>query len=137
MIRKTLTSLALVAGCTIALAVPVAQAQTVDTQILMNAPRVNPGDRADWMAGSNNAESAQYDRLMGQNRALRPSRTHNECGSISNAHLRAGCMEGRAFDEDRRSMGLREGLTGDSSGRMNSIDRTFQGPEKYDPRLGR
>ena len=31
----------------------------------------------------------------------------------------------------------RDGLTGDSHGRMNPIDRTFQGPEMYDPRFGR
>ena len=41
MIKKSLISTALVAGCAMALTVPVAQAQTVDTRAQMNAPRVN------------------------------------------------------------------------------------------------
>jgi hypothetical protein len=136
MIGKTLTSLAIAAGYVIALAASV-QAQTVDTQILMNAPRVNPGDRADWMASRNNAESTQYERLRERNEAYLQYRMRRECGSIANAHLRTGCMDSLSLSEDQRSINLRNGLTGDSNGRMNSIDRTFQGPEMYDPRFGR
>jgi hypothetical protein len=61
---KTLTSIALVAGCTVALAVPMGQAQTMDRHSLVDAPL--GGDR--------------------EARILR------ECGPITNAHLRAGCM---------------------------------------------
>ena len=136
MINKALTSLAFAAGCAIALAVPAVQAQTADTQILMNTPRLNAGDN-DGSLGRNNAENAQYDRLLQTDPAFRHSRMIRECGSITIAHLRAGCMESFAIDEDRRSMGWRYGLTGDSHGRMNPIDRTFQGPEMYDPRFGR
>src|SRR4051794_33864658 len=64
MTKKTLTNLALAAGCMMALAGPTAQAQMVDSRILMHAPRVHADDGADWMAGANNAESAQYDRLL-------------------------------------------------------------------------
>jgi hypothetical protein len=113
MTKGTLTSLAFVAGCAIALTVPAVQAQTLDSQIVM------------------------YDRLLELNPAFRESRILKECGPITNAHLQAGCVDSFSTSEDRRSIGLRDGLTGDSSGRMNRIDRTFQGPEKYDPRLGR
>jgi hypothetical protein len=113
MIKGTLTSLAFVAGCAIALAVPAAQAQTLDSQIVM------------------------YDRLLELNPAYRESRILKECGPITNAHLQAGCVESFDANERQRSVGLRDGLTGGSSGRMNPIDRTFQGPEMYDPRFGR
>ena len=113
MIRKTLTSVAFAAGCAMALAVPAVQAQTLDMQTSM------------------------YDRLLQPTQAERHSRMLRECGSIGNTHLRTGCMDSIAIEEDQRSMRLRDGLTGDSHGRMNSIDRTFQGPEKYDPRFGR
>jgi hypothetical protein len=113
MIRGTLNGLAFVVGCALAAAIPAAQAQTLDAQISM------------------------YDRLLELSPAHRESRILRECGSITNAHLQAGCVDGVIANEDWRSMGLREGLTGDSSGRMNPIDRTFQGPERYDPRFGR
>src|SRR5689334_4697067 len=121
MITKILTSIALVAGCAIGLAAPMAQAQT-DTQIQATAPRVTFGTQAD--------------RFLDLSPAVR-GRMRTECRPIANAHLRAGCIDSLAIDEDRRSMGLRDGLTGGGDGRMNSIDRTFQGPEMYDPRFGR
>jgi hypothetical protein len=113
MIKGTLTRLAFVAGCAIALAFPAAQAQTLDSQIVM------------------------YDRLLELNPAYRESRIIRECGPITNAHLQAGCVDSVIANEKQRSLGLRDGYTGDSSGRMNRIDRTFQGPEMYDPRFGR
>jgi hypothetical protein len=137
MIRKTLTSVVLAAGCAVALALPVVQAQTVDTQILMNAPRVNPGDRADWMAGRNSAESAQYDRLLEVNRAYGQSRILKECGPITNAHLRAGCFDSFSTSEDQPSPGWNEGLTGGSSGMMNSIGPTPYSPNMPIPDAGR
>jgi hypothetical protein len=39
--KKTLTSLALVAGCAITLAVPATQAQTMDTRVVTTARRLN------------------------------------------------------------------------------------------------
>ena len=115
MIRKTLARIAFVAGCAVGLAAPMAQAQTT-------APHRHFG--------------AQNDRFLDLTEHTK-SRMRTECGPITNAHLRAGCMDSLAIDEDRRSMGLRDGLTGGGDGRMNPIDRTFQGPEKYDPHLGR
>ncbi len=123
MTKKSLTSIALVAGCAIGLAAPVAQSQTVDAQTRMNAPWVNP--------------SAQADRLLDMGPESGQGRIRKECGPITNAHLRASCIDSLAIDEDRRSMGWKDGLTGDSHGRMNPTDRTFQGPEIYDPSLGR
>jgi hypothetical protein len=108
MIKKTLNSLAFAAGCAIALAAMPIQAQTVDTQ-----------------------------SRMGRNEADLQYRMQRECGSMANAHLRTGCMDSLALREDLRSRELRDGLTGGGHGRMNSIDRTFQGPETYDPRFGR
>src|SRR3954470_20281364 len=96
-----------------ALAVPAVQAQTLDMQTSM------------------------YERLLQPTQAERHSRMLRECGSIANTHLRTGCMDSIAIEEDQRSRGLRYGLTGDSHGRMNPVDRTFQGPEKYEPHLGR
>ena len=93
---KTVTSLALAAGCALALAIPAAQAQIVDTQTLSTAPRVNAGDRADWLAARNNAESAQYDRLLETNRAYRQSRILKECGSIANARSWSGRAPARS-----------------------------------------
>ena len=122
MIMKSLTIIALVAGYAIGAVVPVTQAQTVDRQTQMGAPRINPGP--------------QYDPLLDLRPTLGQGRVRKECGFIANAHLRAGCIDSLAIDEDRRVI-LRNGLTGDSHGRMNPIDRTFQGPEMYDPSFGR
>ena len=122
MIMKPLTIIALVAGWAIGAAVPAAQAQTVHKQTQMGAPRLNPGP--------------QYDPLLDLSPADNNGRIRKECGPIANAHLRAGCIDSLAIDEDRRVI-LRNGLTGDSHGRMNPIDRTFQGPEMYDPSFGR
>ena len=121
MIMKTLTRIALVAGFAVGLAVPMVQAQT-DTQAQSTAPRITFGTQADPFLD------------------LSPEvkgRIRTECGPIDNAHLRATCIDSLAIDADRRSIGSRDGLTGGADGRMNSIDRTFQGPEMYDPRFGR
>ena len=130
MIGKTLNSVALIAGCAVALALPMAQAQTVDTQILMNAPRINAGDRADWMAGRNNAESAQYDRRLDLNRAYRQSRILKECGPITNAHLRAGCIDSIDLEQHDR-------MTGSTTGMMNSTGPTLYAPNMNDAGSGR
>jgi hypothetical protein len=121
MIMKTLARIAIVTGCAVGLAAPMAQAQT-DTQIQTTAPRIKFG--------------TQVDPFLDLSPDVR-SRMRAECGPLANAHLRASCMDTLAIEADRRSMRLRDGLTGGGDGRMNPIDRTFQGPEMYDPRLGR
>src|SRR5215213_424458 len=108
MMRKTLTSVALAAGCAIFLALPAAEAQ-----------------------------DARHDGLLDLSPAHRHGKIQRECGPITNEHLRASCVDSRNINEDRRALGLRDGLTGGGDGRMNPIDRTFQGPEMFDPRFGR
>ena len=94
MMRGTLTSLAFVAGCAIALAVPVVQAQMLDLQISM------------------------YDRLLELNPAYRESRILKECGSIANAHLQAGCVDSFYSSEDQPSQGWHKQMIGGSTGTM-------------------
>jgi hypothetical protein len=139
MIAKTLTSLALVAGSAMALAVSAAQGQVIDTQEQLRTPlpRLQASDRVEGFSDRNIMDSAQYEHLLRTSPAFRQSRMMKECGSLTVAHLRAGCMDSFSAYEDRRSMDLRDGLTGGGDGRMNPIDRTFQGPEMYDPRFGR
>jgi hypothetical protein len=108
MVRKTLSSFVLAAGCAIFMAVPAAQAQ-----------------------------DARHDGLLDLSPVQRQGKIQRECGPITNEHLRASCVDSRNIDEDRRPLGLRDGLTGGGDGRMNPIDRTFQGPEMYDPHFGR
>ena len=79
---KTLTSIALVAGCTVALAVPMGQAQTMDRHSLVDAPL--GGDR--------------------EARILR------ECGPITNAHLRAGCRDSIELEQHDRMTGSTTGM---------------------------
>ena len=94
---KTLTSIALVVGCAIALAVPAGQAQTMDRHNLMDAPRVNTGDLK--------------------------ARILRECGPITNAHLRAGCIDSIELEQHDR-------MTGSTTGTMSSI-----GPTRYAPNV--
>ena len=101
---KTLTSIALVAGCAIALAVPMGQAQTADTHSLMDAPRVNTCDR--------------------EARILR------ECGPITNAHLRAGCIDSIELEQHDR-------MTGSTTGTMSSTGPTPYPPNVNDTGSGR
>jgi hypothetical protein len=99
---RTVTSLALAAGCVLALSLP-AQAQSMNTQVLTNGPRLNAGDRADWLAARNNAESAQYDRLVATNPGFRQARMQKECGPIADPQLRQNCMA--SFGQAEPAMG--------------------------------
>ena len=97
--------------------------------------------RACDSAGSTGYRSREYsgaaDLCLDLSPVQRQGKIQKECGPITNEHLRASCVDSRNIDEDRRPLGLRDGLTGGGDGRMNPIDRTFQGPEMYDPRFGR
>jgi len=77
MIMKTLTRIALVAGCAVGLAAPMAQAQT-DTQIQTTAPHIKFGTQAD--------------RFLDLSPELGKGKIRTECGPITNAHLRAGAV---------------------------------------------
>ena len=79
---------------------------------------------------------AQTDRFLDLSPDVK-ARMQVECGPMPNAHLRASCMDTIAIEADRSSGNLSDGLTGGGDGRMNPTDRTFQGPERFDPHLGR
>ena len=76
--RMNVTSLALAAGCMIALAVPAAQAQSYD--------------RSGGNPALNNAESAKYDRMVQTSPGFRQARMRKECGPITDPQLRQDCM---------------------------------------------
>jgi hypothetical protein len=134
---KTLTSLAFVAGCAITLALPAAQAQTMDTQILATAPRLNAGNQVDWTANGNNLESAEYERLLQNNPAFRQSRMLKECGPITDVQLRLRCEDSFSAAEDEPSLGWHERMTGSSTGTMNSTGTTPYNPDMYGAGAGR
>ena len=75
--RTNMTSLALAAGCMIALAVPAAQAQSYD--------------RSGGNPALNNAESARYDRMLETSPGFRQARMRRECGPITDPQLRQSC----------------------------------------------
>ena len=114
MTLKTVSSLALAAGCALALAMPAAQAQMMDTQIHTNAPRLNAGDRADWLAARNNAESAQYERLLQTSPGFRQARMNKECGPITDPQLRESCLA--SFGQHEPSMGSGDNMMTGSTG---------------------
>src|SRR4051794_33983155 len=111
MTKKTVTSLALAAGCAIALAMPAAQAQT----------------RSSWggNAALNNAESAHYDRLVESSPGFRQSRMRQECGPITDAQLRQNCMA--SFAEYEPQSGSRGRTMANSNTRWNRGTTTGTG----------
>jgi hypothetical protein len=83
MTRKSVTSLALVAGCAIALAVPAAQAQV----------------NSNWSGNPilNNKESREYMRLLQTNWNFRQARIQKECGPVTDPQLHTNCIA--SFDQ--------------------------------------
>ena len=101
--NKTVTSLAFAAGCLLALgAMPTAQAQTYNPELVTNGPQASRGDFGDWSARRNNIESAQYDRLLQTNWGFRQARMHKECGPIRDPQLHGQCMA--SFDQYEPAM---------------------------------
>ena len=99
MINKTVTGLALAAGCVLALGtMPSAQAQyypqprTSITTLETDGPQASRGDFGDWSARRNNMESAHYDRLLQTSPGFRHARMRKECGPINDPQLHAQCM---------------------------------------------
>jgi hypothetical protein len=91
--NKTVTSLAFAAGCVLALgAMPAAQAQSYDTQLVTNGPQATPGDFGDWSARRNVIESRHYDRLLESSMGFRQARMRKECGSIGDPQMHDQCM---------------------------------------------
>ncbi len=137
MVRKTPTSFALVAACAMGLALPEAQAQIMETQVLTTPPRLNMGNRADWMASRNNAAGGQYDRLLEISPEFRQSRMRQECGPITDFELRASCIGGFSAAEDQPSLGWHEQMTGGSTGTMSITSTPGYSLDMYGAGAGR
>jgi len=104
MTSKAVIGIAFAAGCALAIGgILPAVAQThMNTQILTNGPQASPGDHGSWSAARNNAESAQYERLLQTNPGFRQARMQRECGPITDAQLRAECLA--SFGESSSTM---------------------------------
>ena len=104
MMNKAVIGIAFAAGCALILgAVPPAKAQMdQNTQVLTNAPQASSGDYGRWSSSRNNAESAQYERLLQANSGFRQARMQKECGPITDSQLRAQCMA--SFDDASSTM---------------------------------
>ena len=88
MTSKAVIGIAFATGCALAFgAIPPAKAQ-----LYTNGPQANPGDYDYSLAARNNAESAQYERLLQANPGFRQARMQRECGPITDPQLRAQCM---------------------------------------------
>jgi len=95
MLKRTATGLAFATGCLIALgAMPGAQAQYYDRELVTNGPQVNTGDMGgSWAAHRNNIESRQYERLLQTNSGFRQARIRKECGPINDPKLHQDCID--------------------------------------------
>jgi hypothetical protein len=103
MMNKTLTSLAFAAGCALAFgAMPAANAQYYNPQVVTNGPQASRGDFGDWSARRNVIESAHYDRLLETNMGFRQARMRKECGPIGDPQLRDQCLA--SFDQYEPTM---------------------------------
>ena len=103
MMKKTLTSLAFAAGCALAFgAMPAANAQYYNPQVVTNGPQASRGDFGDWSARRNVIESAHYDRLLQTNMGFRQARMRKECGPIHDPQLHDQCMA--SFDQYEPTM---------------------------------
>ena len=99
LITKTLTCLVIVAGCMITLAIPTAQAQTMNTLAQTTEPRFS------------DCGSTEAARLL-----------------ADEAQLRASCFEYFLAAREKSSRGLSEKLTGGGTGIMNSMGPTPYNP---------
>jgi len=103
MMKKTLTSLAFAAGVALAFgAMPAANAQYYNPQVVTNGPQASRGDFGDWSARRNVFESAHYDRLLETNMAFRAARMRKECGPINDPQLHGQCLA--SFDQYEPTM---------------------------------
>ena len=103
MMKTTLTSLAFAAGVALAFgAMPAANAQSYNPQVVTNGPQASRGDFGDWSARRNVIESAHYDRLLETNMGFRQARMRKECGPIHDPQLHDQCMA--SFDQYEPTM---------------------------------
>src|SRR3989442_5066326 len=88
MMSKTVTSLAFAAAFAVALgAMPTAQAQYYNNELVTNGPQASRGDFGDWSARRNVIESRHYDALLETNWRFRPARVRQGSRTISDPQL--------------------------------------------------
>ncbi len=95
MMRKTVTSLAIAAGClAMATAIPAVRAQMAPPdQVITNGPQSSAAEQSgNWSARQNVMESERYERLVDTNRAFRNARMIKECGPIGDPQLHQHCV---------------------------------------------
>ena len=95
MMRKTLTSLAVAAGClTMAAGIPAVRAQMAPPdQVITNGPQSSGIEQSGgWSARQNVIQSERYERLVDTNRAFRHARMIKECGPIADPQLHQQCV---------------------------------------------
>ena len=98
MMSKTVTSLAFAAAFAVALgAMPSAQAQYYNNELVTNGPQASRGDFGDWSARRNVIESRHYDGLLETNWRFRHARMRKECGPIRDPQLHSDCLA--SFDQ--------------------------------------
>jgi hypothetical protein len=102
MMRKTLTSLAIAAGClTMAAGIPAVRAQMAPPdQLITNGPQSSGVEQSgNWSARTNVIQSERYQRLVDTNAAFRHTRMIKECGPITDPQLHQQCLA--SFDQTR------------------------------------
>jgi len=105
MMRKTLTSLAVAAGClTMAAGIPAVRAQMAPPdQVITNGPQSSGVEQSGgWSARQNVIQSERYERLVDTNRAFRHARMIKECGPITDAQLHQQCVA--SFSQNSAAM---------------------------------
>ncbi len=95
MMRETLTSLAIAAGClTMAAGIPAVQARmTQGDQVITNGPQSRGvEDSGTWSARANVIQSERYQRLVNDDAAFRRARMIKECGPVTDPQLHEQCI---------------------------------------------
>jgi hypothetical protein len=94
MMRKTLTSLAIAAGClTMAAGIPAVQAMQPGDQVITNGPQSSGvEDSGTWSARANVIQSERYQRLVNDDAAFRRARMIKECGPVTDPQLHEQCI---------------------------------------------
>jgi len=94
MMRKTLTSLAIAAGClTMAAGIPAVQAMQPGDQVITNGPQSSGvEDSGTWSARANVIQSERYQRLVDDNAAFRRARMIKECAPVTDPQLHEQCV---------------------------------------------
>ena len=115
MMRKTLMSLAVAAGClTMAAGIPAVRAQMAPPdQVITNGPQSSGVEQSgNWSARANVVQSEHYQRLVDTNRAFRHGRMVQECAPVTDPQLHQQCVS--SFGQNKAAMS--GSSTGDSSG---------------------